>query len=102
MGYGDSYRASGTRIVRCTGVRDRRVRRVREYAATRLKHSIRAGSAIAPNVADAIRALVEAIVLEPDDEHLKITFEERPGGAAERGQRDSKEVAQIQAISWSK
>jgi site-specific DNA recombinase len=37
--------------------------------------------------ADAIRALVDAIVLEPDGERLNITLEGRFGGNAERGQR---------------
>jgi hypothetical protein len=41
--------------------------------------------------ADAIRALVEAIVLEPDGER-KYHAERRPGGNAERGQRQQ-EVA---------
>ena len=45
-----------------------------------------------PDSAAAIRALVEATMLEPDGERLKITLEGRLGRDAERGQRQQ-EVA---------
>ncbi|WP_157899457.1 hypothetical protein [Luteitalea pratensis] len=41
---------------------------------------------------EAIRALIETILLEPDGEQLKITLKGKPGGDVERGRRQQ-EVA---------